>query len=49
VLKKHKDKLNGEFYSMGISKHVPSDSVNLAYLSAPEITQDDISIVKENV
>ena len=49
MLRKHKDKLNNESYSIGIAKHVPSNGVNLAYISAPEITADNISIVNEVV
>jgi len=43
----HSDKFGGESYSIGLAKHIPRSSVNLAYISSPEITDDNVSIVNE--
>jgi hypothetical protein len=49
VLNPYKAKLNNDSYALGISKHIPSDSVNLAYIASPEISPENVSIVNEEI
>lgn len=48
---RYNEKLNNKTFAIGMSKKVPDGSANLAYVSSPEITQENISIVRrsENV
>ena len=49
MLKKHEDKLNNETYSIGMSKNLPNNAANLAFIASPEITSENVSIICENI
>lgn len=46
TIKSHNDKLTDNVFSIGISKKVPEGSANLAFVSAPKINNDNVSIIK---